>query len=109
VNAVVQAEGTPAGPTGEAPAEGVLRLTLVPSEECWVSVRADGASVFSGLLPAGARRDVDVKGDVTLTVGNAGAIAFSINGQPARALGDRGQVKTVRFGLDNYRDLLEPR
>jgi len=108
-NALVRAEGTPAGPTGAAPPEGVLRLTLVPSEECWVSVSADGASVFSQLLPAGARRDVDVKGDVTLTVGNAGAIAFSINGQPARALGDRGQVKTVRFGLDNFRDLLEPR
>jgi hypothetical protein len=108
-SAIVQAEGPPAAAAGEVPPEGVLRLTLAPSEECWVSVRADGATVFSGLLPAGARRDFDVKGDVTLSVGNAGAIAFSINGQPGRALGDRGQVKTVRFGLANFRDLLEPR
>jgi len=108
-NAAVQAEAPPAASTGEALPEGVLRLTLAPSEECWVSVRADGASVFSGLLPARSRRDFDVKGEVMLSVGNAGVLAFAINGQPGRALGDRGQVKTVRFGLANFRDLLEPR
>jgi len=108
-NAVVQAEGPLAGAAGQPPPEDVLRLTLEPSEECWVSVRSGGASVFSGLLAGGARRDFDVKGDVTLSVGNAGVMAFSINGQPGRALGDRGQVRTVRFGPANFRDFLEPR
>ncbi len=38
-----------------------------------------------------------------------GVLAFAINGQPGRALGGHGQVKTVRFGLANFRDFLEIR
>ncbi|RPJ74414.1 MAG: helix-turn-helix domain-containing protein, partial [Acidobacteria bacterium] len=106
---VEQAGGAPAGATGSEPPQGTLRLTLAPSEDCWVSVRADGVSVFAGMLTAGTRRDFDVTGDISLSVGNAGAMTFAINGQPARPLGDRGQVRTVRFGPGNFRELLEPR
>ena len=89
--------------------DGALRLTLAPREDCWVSVRAGGVSAFSGLLRAGESRILDLKGEITLTVGNAGVFAFAINGQAGRALGTAGQVATVRFGAATFSDYLEPR
>lgn len=110
VSPAAQAEQAPAGVTGsEGPAEGTLRLTLAPRADCWVSVSADGVSVFSGLLSGGTRRDLDLKGEVTIKVGDAGAFGFAINGQAGRTLGTPGQVSTVRFGPANFRDFLEPR
>ena len=75
---------------------GAFRLTLAPREACWVSVRSNGTSVFSGLMRAGERKELTLQGDVSLTVGNAGAFAYFINDQPGRALGGPGQVATVR-------------
>jgi len=112
------AAGGPPAPAAEAPAPapiadsvppGEFLVTLASREDCWVSVRADGASVFSGLLRAGERKDLPLRGDVSLTVGNAGAVDLLVNGRTARPLGTAGQVVTVRLTLDNLNTFLEPR
>ena len=95
----------PAAPTGS----GNFHLQLAPRENCWVSVRVNGAIVYSGLMNAGQRQDLALHGDVSLTVGNAGVFSFSINGQPARSLGSAGQVVTVRLNADNLSSYLETR
>jgi hypothetical protein len=88
---------------------GAFRLTLAPREACWVSVWANGTRIFSGLLPAGERKELTLEGDVSLTVGNAGAFGYLLNDQAGRALGGPGQVTTVRLNADNIKTFLEPR
>jgi cytoskeletal protein RodZ len=92
-----------------APSAGAFRLTLAPREACWVSVRSNGASLYSGLMRPGERQDLVLHGDVSLTVGNAGAFVYFINDQPGRALGGPGQVATVRLNADNAKTFVEPR
>lgn len=101
-------EPTPA-PAATSIPEGALRVTLAATGPCWVSVTAGGRVVFSGLMQAGERREVDAHGDVAVKAGDAGALALAINGEAARPLGPSGKVATVRFTLETYRELLEAR
>lgn len=74
-----------------------------------MSVRSNGASVYSALMQPGERQNLVLHGDVSLTVGNAGAFGYLINDQPGRALGGPGQVTTVRLNADNAKTFIEPR
>jgi cytoskeleton protein RodZ len=117
----VEVPGSPAAVPVSAPAPaavpsaaepvpaGGFRLSLAPREACWVSVRIDGASVFSGLMRPGERKDLVLHGDVTLTVGNAGAFDYSINDQAGRSLGGPGQVVSARLNIDNLKTFLDAR
>lgn len=98
----------PAATPGPVPV-GAFRLTLAPREACWVSIRSDGASVFSSLMRAGERKELTLHGDVSLTVGNAGAFEYFINDLPGRALGGPGQVASARLNAENLKTFLEPR
>jgi cytoskeleton protein RodZ len=115
-----QASSAPPGQTPSAAAavaaaapgpvpSGGFRLTLAPREACWVSVRSSGVSLFSGLMQAGERKDLTIEGEVTLTVGNAGAFDYFIDQQPGRSLGGPGQVATARLSAANVRTFLEAR
>ena len=106
-----QAQGSGQAPAGAnaPPAEGILRLTLAPREDCWVRVESGGEALFSGLMRGGERRDVEVKGDAMLTVGNAGVFDFAVNGLPGRSLGNPGQVSKVRIGPANFQDYVQGR
>ena len=104
---------TPVEEAGVRPApaaipEGTLRIALAPRAPCWVSLRVDGEPVFSGLMNAGDVREVDVRGTVMLTAGDAGAFAFSVNGVTGRSLGGPGQVVTVVLTAQNYTKYLSP-
>jgi hypothetical protein len=48
-------------------------------------------------MEAGEQREVDVRGRISLTVGDAGVFSYSINGMPARPMGGAGEVITVVF------------
>jgi cytoskeletal protein RodZ len=118
VPAVSQTAPPPAGAAATPPvaaatppalAPGEFRVTLSAREACWVSVRMDGAGVYSGLLRPGERRDLAVHGQVSLTVGNAGAFNLLINDQPARPLGGPGQVVTATLNADNLKTFTETR
>jgi cytoskeletal protein RodZ len=106
--------GTVPGEEPPAPAtepasllEGALHLSLSASGRCWVSLRSDGVHSFAGTLEAGDQREVDVHGRVSLTVGDAGAFSYSINGLPARPLGGAGEVITVVFTAQTYKWYLQ--
>lgn len=88
---------------------GQFRVTLAAREACWVSVRMDGASVFSALLRAGERKELVLRGQVSLTVGNAGALDFLVNDQKGRSLGGPGQVVTARLNAENLQTFIETR
>ena len=112
------AGGTPATAAAAAPPanaeaapnqEGRFRLTLASRGLCWVTVRSDGVVQFTGTMKAGERKDVDVWGRVSLTVGNAGVIDVAINGQPARPLGGEGEVVTALMNIQNLNTFLQAR
>jgi hypothetical protein len=41
-----------------------------------------------------------------MTIGNAGAVAMTLNGRPARALGATGQVVTTTMTASDYERFL---
>ncbi len=89
--------------------EGRFRLTLASRGLCWVTIRSNGVIQYTGTMKAGERKDLDVWGRVSLTVGNAGAIDLTINGQPARALGSEGEVVTAIMNTQNLNTFLQVR
>jgi cytoskeletal protein RodZ len=90
------------------PADG-FKVTLATREACWVSVKVDGTSVYSGLMQPGERKNLALRGQVSLTVGNAGVLDLFINDRQARSLGGTGQVVTARLNADNLKTFLDAR
>ncbi len=101
--------GAPAGipARGEAPASD-LTMEIVPRAACWVSVTADGDLMFSMLLNAGDKRVVTAREAILLNVGDAGAFAYALNGQPGRPLGAPGEVVSKRITLTNLGEFVAP-
>jgi uncharacterized protein DUF4115 len=60
-------------------------------------------------MEAGERHTIDVRRELVLTVGDAAAIAVTLNGAEARPLGNPGEVVTVRLNLANVNRYLQPR
>ena len=84
----------PVPPPTIAPGSGVdqLALHVQVTGECWVKVTVDGTVLFEQTMQAGESRDFTPGREIYLTVGNAGAVKWAINGQPAKDLGKAGQL-----------------
>jgi hypothetical protein len=100
---VVEAGGQP-GPTSLPRAP--LAVVLAATGDCWLSIAVDGTRVPSRTLQAGERLEFAVQRSITVTAGNAGALAITLNGKPARALGGTGQVVTTTITAAGYEALL---
>ncbi len=82
-----------------------LVLDVEVTRECWVTASADATRVVYRLLQPGER--VQARGHVLmLHVGDAGALRLSLDGEPAKPLGESGQVVSLRITRQNYRSLL---
>jgi len=91
---------------GDLPAARLV-VRLAPTEECWVLVRVDGGEADQQLMRAGEAREVRALDLIELTLGNAGAMVYSVNGQPGRKLGELGAVvKDIRMTPDNFRSFV---
>jgi cytoskeletal protein RodZ len=102
---------TPDGAT--APASTVataagLTMEISPKASCWVSVTVDGEPTFSGLMSPGEKRQVSAREELLVTVGDAGAFTYSLNGRPGKPLGAPGEVVSKRINLSNFKDLITP-
>lgn len=83
---------------GQVQGTGVyLRVTLTSSRS-YVTVRADGKTVFQGLLTAPAQRDFSAKHAIHLVVGNAAAVHLVVNGHDLGSPGRPGEVVRLDFG-----------
>jgi cytoskeletal protein RodZ len=78
-----------------------LRLELRTKGPCWVSAVADGERVVYRLMQPGERTLVEARVAITLRVGDAGAVGYSINGATGRPLGRNGEAVTVRITNDS--------
>lgn len=90
--------------TAPAPAGDVIRIALHPTGPCWVSVDVDGKRVLTRVMEPGERETLTVSQSAVITVGDAGAFAYTINGRPGRSLGGGGEVKTARITRENLAD-----
>jgi cytoskeletal protein RodZ len=82
--------------------EDSVAVVIEPTGLVWVEATADGTRVLYQLVEPGERRSIDVREELLLRVGDAGAFRFSINGVPGRALGRSGEVRTIRITKDGY-------
>jgi cytoskeleton protein RodZ len=81
---------TVASMPGEA--QGLV-LTLNSRQSCWVAVLADGVKVIDRVMNEGEAQTIVAKGEMVLSVGNAGGITFTLNGRPGVSLGREGEVR----------------
>jgi cytoskeleton protein RodZ len=83
------------GPAGAA--QQTVVLAIRANDDSWVSMVVDGKPYLEQNLTAGTERTVQARESIVLKTGNAGALEFSYNGQPAVAAGKDGQVRTMTF------------
>lgn len=83
-----------------------LIVSLVTRTECWIGVVIDGERRVERLLQRGEQFSVHARNELLVRVGNAGAVAFSINGRAAKALGPAGQPVTARITSANFEQFL---
>jgi cytoskeleton protein RodZ len=83
-----------------------LVVVLTATGNCWLSISVDGTRVPSRTLQAGERVEFAVQRSMTMTAGNAGALAITLNGKPARPLGAAAQVVTTTITAAGYEALL---
>lgn len=61
-------------------------------DRCWTQVIADGKTLYEGTMEKGKTMSWKAKETVSITAGNAGAVALSVNGQDMGKVGETGQV-----------------
>jgi cytoskeletal protein RodZ len=98
--------GRPAGRNGPAPAAERMVVRLAASAPCWVSVVVDGEPLLERELEAGEHEVAEMRQNLVLRAGNAGALSLTIDGAAARPLGRLGQVVTARLDRENFKDYL---
>jgi cytoskeleton protein RodZ len=97
---IAPAVSTPVAPVTVASAlGGIAKLEFNASQETWVSVvDASGREIYNKIIFAGSRDSIDVTPPVNVTVGNAGATNFSMNGKPVElAPHMRGNVARLKL------------
>jgi cytoskeleton protein RodZ len=105
---VPQPDATARGPADSATGPPApLVVGIVASDLCWLSITVDGTRLLARNLQAGERLEYRVRAAVTMITGNAGALAVTLNGRPARALGGPGRVVTTTISADAFESHLQ--
>jgi hypothetical protein len=84
-----------------------LTVDIGAVKSLWLEADADGQRQIYRLLNPGDREHVLAQREISLRVGDASALAFSINGAPGRALGGPGEIRDIRITPDNYSTFLD--
>lgn len=112
MQAPVAAQSTqPIAPPSEAAAAGQDRVTveIVAVGRCSVAATVDGVPSGERMLGAGDHESFEARRDLQLKIGDAAAIRWTINGEPARPLGPAGQVANVHLTPATYKDYVTSR
>jgi cytoskeletal protein RodZ len=81
------------GPAGKGSESVGLVLDLQARQSCWVAVQADGIKVMDKVLAEGEIQTLSAHEEIVLSVGNAGGLAYKLNGKPGVMLGREGEVR----------------
>lgn len=80
-----------------------VSLVIEAQRPVWIQATIDGRTEPGGIMPAGQKREISGEHEVSLRIGDAGAVRASLNGGESAVLGRDGQVLTRRFALDPER------
>jgi cytoskeleton protein RodZ len=80
------------------PAPGEFTVVILAREDSWLSITADGKTIFENTLVAENQRAVHARKEVVIRAGNTGGLDFVFNGKKLASQGDYGEVKTLTFG-----------
>jgi cytoskeletal protein RodZ len=83
-----------------------LVVQLKAVQRSWVSAIVDGQRAVQRVFQPGDEQTLDVRRDIVLTAGDAGAITVTLNGAAAKPIGPSGQTATTRLNLTNFKDYL---
>ncbi|MBI3896484.1 MAG: helix-turn-helix domain-containing protein [Acidobacteria bacterium] len=72
-----------------------LELQIDSIAAVWLSIIADGEKQWQGTLQPNQTRQVKASDSILLTVGDAGAVDLSLNGNSLPPLGHAGQVRKI--------------
>lgn len=97
LESVEEPEPSTLAPSLAAPV--VVDLSL--RERSWLSVTADGETVFEGTSEAGFEETWTAEDTLVLTTGNAGGVELAVNGDEAVVIGESGDVKTLTITPDS--------
>jgi hypothetical protein len=78
-----------------------LAIKLTATRSCWVGLTVDGQSDSVTLEPGDELERSGTK-QIRLRIGDAGAAALVVNGQPQPPLGRNGQVVDRTFSVDDH-------
>jgi len=79
---------TPVTPVQSKPVVIIAKYT----EKCWTSVVADGKQIYEGTPNDGETITWEAQKSIAITVGNAGGIDITYNGQSVGKIGQKGEV-----------------
>ena len=96
LSAVIAKDAKPSAPTAAE-----LTVSLTADQPCWITASTDGNRVLYRLMDAGTTEALRARRTITLRVGNAGGVKWSVNGQPATVMGRPGEVRTVKVSADD--------
>lgn len=86
-----------------------LAINISVTRPCWVAAIVDGERQIERLMQPGDAGTLDVRRELVLTAGDAGALTMTINGIEARPFGKVGAVVTARVNLSNFQTFLPER
>lgn len=78
-----------------------VEVTATFTADCWLEVKADDKTIYEGTLKKGDSQTWKGQDKVTVRVGDAGAVSFSVNGKDLGKAGKDGQVANKTFTKEN--------
>jgi hypothetical protein len=81
-----------------APAPGEFVVVVHAREDSWISLVADGQTVFQDILTASSEKTVHAQKTLVMRAGNVGDLDISFNGNKLPVQGESGEAKTLTFG-----------
>ena len=97
---VVKPSASPTQDTiaGQVPGSGVFLRVKIVNTRSYVTVRADGKTLFQGLMEFPSQKDFTGKKAIQVVIGNAAATQLVVNGRDLGSPGRPGQVVRLNFG-----------
>jgi cytoskeletal protein RodZ len=72
-------------------------IRFMADDTVWVNIRAAGETAFIGILEAGDSRKFELKNELYIKIGNAGAITAVINGEEKGPWSGQGGIAELEF------------
>src|SRR5688572_25708583 len=76
-----------------SPTDLVVSMTF--ERPCWLSASADGTRVVYTTMQPGSTQVLKASREIAIRVGDAGAVAWTVNGRVQASLGGPGEVRNV--------------